>query len=129
MQCSCEHNPNFPSQMADRIQDQQAIGNQEGRSSGVDPLTKNEFDHMMDAPNEASSAGQSDTSGNGGQSMQALLLQLLPMILQLILSLGENGTSTSTSGNGNGSTDGNTLTDNMQSPDQSSASLNPTQYA
>jgi len=125
MQCSCEHNPNFPSQMADRIQDQQAIGNQEGRSSGVDPLTKNEFDRMMDAPNEASSAGQSDASGNGGQTMQELLLQLLPMILQLILSLGENGTSTS----GNGSTDGNTLADNTQSPDQSSAGLNPTQYA
>lgn len=125
MQCSCEHNPNFPSHMADRIQDQQAIGNQNNQGNSVDPLTKNEFDRMMDAPTEASSAGQSDASGNGGQTMQELLMQLLPMILQLILSLGENGTSTS----GDGSTDGNTLTDNAQNSDQSSASLNPTQYA
>lgn len=127
MQCSCEHNPNYPSQMADRIQDQQALGNQNGQQGGVDPLTKNEFDRMMDAPSEASSTGQSDAGGNGGQTMQDLLLQLLPMILQLILSLGENGTSTS----GNGSTDGNTLVDGQQGSNNAepNAGLNPTQYA
>ncbi|MGV6810308.1 MAG: hypothetical protein ACWA5U_10575 [bacterium] len=128
MQCSCEHNPNYPSLMADRLQGQQVTEHQNGQQVGVDPVAKNEFDRMMDAPSEASSAGQSDASNSGedGQTMQQLLLQLLPLILQLILSLGENGTSTS----GNGSTDGNTLIDGQAGSNNAepNAGLNPAQY-
>lgn len=95
-------NYNYPSQNAvDRGQGVNGIGNQNGILGNADPAARNEFNRLMETANAVQNSGQSDMTGtNSGQTMQQLLEQILPLLLQLINGIGQPNQTEQAANNG-----------------------------